>query len=66
MNMKPGDVNSSTYIAIGIENSETDLKFEVGDHVKVSKYKSMFGKGHAPNFGKEVFVVNYCISDIFY
>ena len=35
--MKPADVNSSTYINFTIENNKDKHKFEVGDHVKISK-----------------------------
>ena len=43
--MKPADVNSSTYINFTIENNKDKHKFEVGDHVRISKYKNIFGKG---------------------
>ena len=39
--MKPVDVNSSTYIDFNVENNDEDPKFEVGDHVRVSKYKNI-------------------------
>ena len=55
--MKPGDVNSSTFIGIKKENNKKDLKFEVDDHVNISKYKNIFAKGYVPNWSKEVFVV---------
>ena len=42
--MKPVNVNSSTYIGFGIENNEEDPKFEVGDHVRIFKYKNIFAK----------------------
>ena len=35
--MKPVDVNSSTYIDFSVKNNEKDLKFKVGDHVRISK-----------------------------
>ena len=47
--MKPADVNSSTYINFTIENNKDKQKFEVGDHVRISKYKNIFGKGYTPN-----------------
>ena len=43
--MNPVDVNSNTYIDFNKENP----KFEVGDHVRISKYKNIFGKGYTPN-----------------
>ena len=33
-------------------------QFNVGDRVKISKFKSIFGKGYTPNWSKEIFVVN--------
>ena len=35
--MKPVDVNSGTYIDFSVKNNEKDLKFKVGDHVRISK-----------------------------
>ena len=37
--MKPADVKSSMYIDFGVENNAKDSKFEVGDHVRIYKYK---------------------------
>ena len=42
--LKP--VKSSTYLDSGIENNDKDPKFEVGDHVRISKYKNIFGKSY--------------------
>ena len=38
--MNPVDVKSSTYIDFRIENNEKDPKFQVGDHVTISKYNN--------------------------
>ena len=51
---KPVDV---TYIDYGVENSERDPKFKVGDHVRISKYKNIFAKGYTPNWFEAVFVI---------
>ena len=53
--MKPVDVKDNTYIDFKKEVNDKDPKFKVGDHVRISKYKSIFAKGYTPN--KEVFVV---------
>ena len=37
--MKPAEVNSSIYIDFNKENIKGNPKFEVGDHVKISKFK---------------------------
>ena len=33
------------------------LNFKVGDHVRISKYKSLFAKGYVPNKSEEDFVI---------
>ena len=35
--IKPIDVKSSTYIDHSVESNEKDLKFKVGDRVRISK-----------------------------
>ena len=42
-------VKSSTYIDFDVENNDKDPKFEVGDHVRISKYQNIFAKGFTPN-----------------
>ena len=54
---KSVDVNSSTYIDFGVENNKKDPKFEVGDHVRISKCKNFFEKNYASNWSDEVFVI---------
>ena len=39
---------SSRYIDYSVENNAKDLKFKVGDYVRISKYKKFFAKGEAP------------------
>ena len=55
MKMKPINVKSSTYIDFGVENNDKDPKFEVGDHMRISKYKSIFVKGYTPDFARRSF-----------
>ena len=47
--MKSVDVKSGTYIDLGIEKNDKDPEFIVGDHVRISKYKTVFAKVYAPN-----------------
>ena len=47
--MKPADLKSSTYINFGMDSNGKDLKYGVGDFVRISKYKNIFAKGYAPN-----------------
>ena len=44
--MKPIDVKDNTYINIDKEVNDNDPKFKVGEHVRISKYKSIFAKGY--------------------
>ena len=54
--MKPVDVKSSIYIDFNKQSNNEDPKFEVGDHVRISKYKHIFAKGYTPNWSEEVLV----------
>ena len=51
------NVKGNTYINFKKEVNDKDLKFKVGDHVRISKYKNIFAKGYTPNWSEEVFVV---------
>ena len=71
--MKPVDVKSSTYVDFNKQNDKEDPKFEVGDLVRISKYKNIFAKGYVLNWSKEMFVIKkvkntvpwtYVISDL--
>ena len=70
--MKPTDVTSDSYTEYNEDLNKKDPKFKVGDHVRISKYKSIFAKGYAPNWS-EVFLVSkikntvlwtYVVSDL--
>ena len=55
--MKPPSVKSSTYIDFNTEKHDKDRKFEVGEHIKISKYKNNFVKGYTSNWSEEVFKI---------
>ena len=60
--MKPADVKDNAYIDStelhsNKEVNDKDPKFKVGDHVRISKYKTIFSKGYTPNWSGEVFVI---------
>ena len=55
--MKTVDVSSSTYIDFDKEINMEDSKFEVGDHVRMSKYKNFFANGYTENLLEEGFVI---------
>ena len=71
--MKPADVGDNSFteyngIAFKEESNEKDLKFKVGDHVRISKFKNVFAKDYTPNWSEEIFIVKknkkYCTLDI--
>ena len=56
--MKPKDVGDNNFTEYVEESNKKDPKFKVGDRVRISKYKNVFGKGYTPNWSEEVFVAN--------
>ena len=56
--MRPIDVKDNTYLDSKKEVNNKDLKFKVGDQVRISKYKNIFEKGYTPNWSKEVFIIS--------
>ena len=71
--IKPIEVTDNYYAEYDEHPNKKDPKFKVGDHVRTSKYKNIFGKGYTPNWSKEVFIINkikntvpstYAISDL--
>ena len=63
--MKPTDIKDNRYINTDKEINDKSPKFNVGDHVRISKYKNIFAKGYTPNWSKEVFVPwTYVINDL--
>ena len=71
--MLPIYVKNNTNIDFDKEVDIKDPKCQVGDHVRISKYKEIFAKGYLPNGSEEVFVIKkikktvlwtYIISDL--
>ena len=56
--MKPLDVKDNTYIDSVKDVNDKDAKFQVGDHVRISKHKNIFAKGYTPKWSEEVFVIS--------
>ena len=52
--METVDVKHYTYIDFCKEVNNKDPKFQVGDHVRISKYKNIFAKGYALNWSEKV------------
>ena len=44
-NMKPIDVKSDSYAEYNVDSNDKNPKIKIGDHVRISKYKSIFAKG---------------------
>ena len=47
--MKPIDVKDNTYLNIIKEVNNKDPKFKVSNHVRISKYKTIFAKVYTPS-----------------
>ena len=56
--MKAIDVGDSSKRVYVDEHNEKDSRFNVGDRVRISKFKNIFAKGYTPNWSKEIFIVN--------
>ena len=54
---KTFDVKSSAYIDSSKEINGKDPKFKIGDIVRISKYKNIFGKRYVANLSEEVSVI---------
>ena len=57
INMKPVDVKSSTYIDSSKKINYENLRFKIGDIVRISKYKNVFAKGYISNWSEEVVLI---------
>ena len=56
--MKEKDVkneNNRVYIDDHIKKS---ARYNVGDRVRISKFRNIFAKGYTPNWSREMFIVN--------
>ena len=47
--IKPTDVKPNSYGEYNVDSNEKDPKFQVGDHLRISKYKNIFAKRYTPN-----------------
>ena len=56
--VKPIDIKSGSYAEYNVDSNAKGPKFQLGDHVRISKYKNIFAKGYAPNWSEEVFVIS--------
>ena len=65
--MKPKDVKNDTTKSSAIarnkrvyidEHNEKSARYNVGDKVRISKFKNIFAKVYTPNWSREIFIVN--------
>ena len=56
--MKPIDVKDNNKRDYIDEHNEKDSRIKVGDKVRISKFKNIFAKGYAPNWRREIFIVD--------
>ncbi len=62
--MKPSDVDTKNEWQVWLRLYGSDMsvyptsKLRVGDTVRMSKYKNIFGRGFEPNFSEEIFEVS--------
>ena len=56
--MKPKDVKNDNIRVYIDEHNKKSARFNVGDRVRISKFKNIFAKGYTPNWSREIFIVN--------
>ena len=47
--VNPIDVKNNNFTDYNEESNKKDPKFNIGDYVRISKYKNIFAKGYTPN-----------------
>ena len=55
--MKPKDVKNNNRVYID-EHNKKSAGYNVGDRVRISKFKNIFAKGYTPNWSREIFIVD--------
>ena len=55
--IKPIDAKNKKRVYID-EHNEKEIRFKVGDRVRIFKFKNIFAKGYTPNWSKEIFIVD--------
>ena len=55
--MKPKDVRDNKRVYID-EHNKKSVRCNVGDRVRISKFKNIFAKGYTPNWSREIFIIN--------
>ena len=52
------DIKPDSYAEYSVESNEKDPKFQLNDHVRISKCKNIFAKWYTPNWLEKVFVIS--------
>ena len=55
--MKPINVKKDSFTEYNEKSNEKDVRFKVGDHVRISKYTNTFAKGYASTWNEEIFAI---------
>ena len=56
--MEPIDVTSDSYAQYNEDSNKKELKFKVGDCVRIWKYKNIFAKGYTQTWPEEIFIIS--------
>ena len=56
--IKPKDVKNDNNRIYIDENNRKSARYNIGDRVRISKFKNIFAKGYTPNWSREIFIVN--------
>ena len=56
--MEPIDVTNDSFAEYNEESNKKSPRFKFGDHVRISKYKSIFAKGYVTNWSEEISIVS--------
>ena len=56
--MKPKDVGDNNKRVYIDEHNKKSARCNVGDRVRISKFKNIFAKGYTPNWSREIFIIN--------
>ena len=56
--MKLKDVKYDNKRVFIDEHNKKSARYNVGDRVRISKFKNIFAKGYTPNWSREIFIIN--------
>ena len=56
--LKPKDIKNDNNRVYIDEHNKESARYNVGDRVRISKFKNIFAKGYTPNWSREIFIVN--------